>query len=214
MRHVDLRREVVRTAQRMNELGINRGKSGNVSARAGDAFLLTPSAVPYEEMTPPDVIEMRFDGTWEAVSESGRRPSTEWRIHRDVLAKRPEVGAVVHCHPTFATALACLDREIPAFHYMVAVAGGDSIRCAPYATFGTQSLSDAALAALEGRRACLLSHHGILALGDRLQAALDLAVEVGGPAPPYGHAIQAGEPRLLNAAEMAEVLAKFADYGR
>ena len=214
MRHVDLRREVVRTAQRMNELGINRGKSGNVSARAGDAFLVTPSAVAYEEMTPPDVIEMRFDGTWEAAAESGRKPSTEWRIHRDVLAKRPEVGAVVHCHPTFATALACLDREIPAFHYMVAVAGGDSIRCAPYATFSTQALSDAALAALEGRRACLLSHHGILARGETSRAALDLAVEVEGLASTYWHAIQAGEPRLLTADEMAEVLAKFADYGR
>jgi L-fuculose-phosphate aldolase len=214
MRHADLRRDVVATARRMNDLGINQGTSGNVSVRAGDGFLVTPSALPYDETTAADVVEMRLDGTLAEASANGRKPSTEWRIHRDVYVARPDVGAVVHCHSTHATALACLDRGIPAFHYMVAVAGGDSVRCAPYATFGTQALSDAVLAALVDRRACLLAHHGQVACGATLAKALALAVEVEALAAVYLRARAVAEPRTLSAAEMAEVLAAFADYGK
>jgi L-fuculose-phosphate aldolase len=142
-----------------------------------------------------------------------RKPSSEWRIHRDVFAARPEVNAVLHAHASYATALACLGRTIPAFHYMVAVAGGSDIRCAPYATFGTQELSDGALAALEDRTACLLANHGMIALGESLEAALALAVEVETLAQQYCCALQIGTPNRLSEDEMAVVLAKFKDYG-
>src|SRR5437870_1416861 len=146
-----LRVDLIATARRMNALGINQGKSGNLSQRIAGGFLVTPSGVDYEELEPEQIVPMRFDGT-----HSGEwRPSSEWRFHRDILAARPEIDAVLHAHPVSATALACLNREIPAFHYMIAVAGGDSIRCAPYATFGTEELSRHAVAALDGRKACL-----------------------------------------------------------
>lgn len=207
-----LRRALVEAARRMNALGINQGTSGNLSVRSGEGLLVTPSALAYEAMGPDDVVAMGFDGEWTCPT-AGRKPTSEWRIHRDVLAAREEAGAVVHTHAMFCTTLACLGLEIPAFHYMVAVAGGDSIRCAHYATFGTQELSDRALAALEGRRACLLANHGMLALGADLDTALALAVEVETLAAQYWRALQVGRPHLLDAEEMQRVLARFKDYG-
>ncbi len=204
-----MRTELAAAARRLAELGLSRGTSGNLSVRDGAGFLVTPSAVPYDRLDLRDVVEMTFEGE----ATGARPPSTEWRIHRDVLAARPEVGAVLHAHPPFATALACLHRPIPAFHYMVAVAGGVDVRCAPYARFGTQELSGHALAALEGRRACLLANHGIVALGADLDAALALAVEVETLAEMYWRASQAGEPVLLSGAQMAEVLEAFETYG-
>jgi L-fuculose-phosphate aldolase len=204
-----LRLAVVATAREMNALGINRGKSGNVSARMDGGFLVTPSALPYDRTEAEDVVVVTSDGT----PRGRRRPSSEWRFHRDIYAARVEVDAIVHTHSPFATTLACLDRGIPAFHYMVAVAGGDDIRCAPYATFGTQALSDRAVKALEGRRACLLSHHGMIALGASLDAALALAVEVETLAAMYWRALQLGEPTLLSAEEMARVVERFSNYG-
>jgi len=195
----------------MNALGINQGKSGNVGVRVKSGLLVTPSGVPYEEMTPEDIVFMRLDG---AVPAGQREPSSEWRFHRDIFASRPEVGAVVHTHAMFATTLACLRKEIPAFHYMVAMAGGDSIRCAPYATFGTQKLSDHALTALEGRKACLLANHGMIAVGETLKDALAMAVEVETLAAQYWRALQVGKPALLPKAEMHRVIAKFATYGK
>ena len=203
-----LRLAVVAAAREMNALGINRGKSGNVSARVDGGFLVTPSALPYDRTQAEDVVFVAADGT----PQGRRRPSSEWRFHRDIYGARPEVEAIVHAHSPFATTLACLDRGIPAFHYMIAVAGGDDIRCAPYATFGTQQLSDHAVAALAGRRACLLSHHGMIALGASLDAALGLAVEVETLSEMYWRTLQVGEPALLSADEMREVLARFADY--
>ena len=203
-----LRLAVVATARKMNALGINRGKSGNVSARVRDGFLVTPSALPYDRADAEDVVFVADDST----PRGRRRPSSEWRFHRDIYAAREEVRAIVHTHSPFATTLACLDRGIPAFHYMVAVAGGDDIRCAPYATFGTQALSDRAVAALNGRNACLLSHHGMIALGGSLDVALALAVDVETLAEMYWRALQVGEPALLSAEEMRDVLARFADY--
>ena len=213
MKHLRLRRELIATARRMNALGINQGTSGNLSARIAGGLLITPSGVAYEAMTPADLVEMDFDGAWRC-ARPGRRPSSEWRFHLDILRARPEFAAVVHSHSTDATALACLGREIPAFHYMVAVAGGESIRCAPYATFGSAALSKNALAALEDRRACLLANHGMIAAGDSLAAALALAVEVETLAAQYARALQLGEPKLLSKAEMRRVLEKFAaGYG-
>ncbi len=205
------REALVAAARRMNALGINQGTSGNLGLRAGDGLLVTPSGVDYEAMQPADIVEMDFDGNVRAAA--GRKPSSEWRFHRDILGARGEFGAVVHTHAMFATTLACLGRDIPAFHYMVAAAGGNSIRCAPYATFGTQELSDHALAALEGRRACLLANHGMIACGETLDRAMALAVEVETLAAQYWRALQIGTPNLLDDAEMERVLEKFKTYG-
>jgi len=205
----DLRHAVIATALDMNALGINRGKSGNVSARIDTGFLITPSGIAYADIVPDDVVAMGLDGSVDAT----RKPSSEWRFHRDIYASRDDVHAIVHTHSPFATTLACLDRGIPAFHYMIAVAGGSDIRCASYATFGTQQLSDHALQALAGRRACLLAHHGMIAVGDSLKGALALAVEVETLAEMYWRAMQIGEPQVLSMQEMETVLEKFAAYG-
>ena len=209
-----LRSEVVATAIAMNAAGINRGKSGNVSARwrgnGFDGFLITPSGLLYERTTPDDVVAMTLDGQ----ALGTRRPSSEWRFHLDIYRSRAEFGAIVHTHGPFSTTLACLGRGIPAFHYMVAVAGGPDIRCAPYATFGTQALSDHAVAALADRRACLLAHHGMIAAHRDLEDALALAVQVETLAEMYWRALQVGTPAVLPESEMAVVLAKFATYGQ
>ena len=213
MKHVRLRRALIDTARRMNGLGINQGTSGNLSARVEGGLLVTPSGVPYDTLEPADIVEMDFDGHWRCAKPE-RRPSSEWRFHLDILKARPEFGAVLHSHALYATTLACHRREIPAFHYMVAVAGGDSIRCAPYATFGSADLSENALEALEGRRACLLANHGLIACGRDLAAALALGVEVETLAAQYCQALQIGQPKILSKAEMKRVLAKFAaGYG-
>ena len=210
LEHAALRRDIIATARRMNALGINQGKSGNLSHRIPDGFLVTPTGMDYDTLKPADIVAMGFDGS----HRGPRLPSSEWRFHRDILSARPGASAIVHTHAMFATTLACLGREIPAFHYMVAVAGGDSIRCAPYATFGTEELSRHAVRALEGRKACLLANHGMIAIGDTLKAALALAVEVETLAAMYWRALQVGEPNLLDAAEMARVLEKFRTYGQ
>ena len=199
--HVDLRRAIIDTCLSMNRLGINQGASGNLSARAGDGFLITPSGLPYDETEPHDIVEMAFDGSY----VGQRRPSSEWRFHRDILAARDDAQVVLHAHPTFATVLAVHGRPIPSFHYMVALAGGDTIRCAPYATFGTQALSDHALTALEGRRACLLANHGMIVLGNDLKGALALAVEVEALARQYVYALMLGQPTILPPEEIERV---------
>ena len=202
------RRELIDTVQRMNALGINQGTSGNASLRAGDGFLITPSGIAYEDLDPPDIVEMRMDGSFVAEAP-GRKPSSEWRFHLDVLKMRPDLGALVHTHGRAVASLACLRRDIPAFHYMVALAGGRTIRCAGYATFGTQELSDLVVQALQGRRACLMANHGQLAGGRDLRQALSLAMEVETLADMYWRCLQAGKPVILEAAEMDRVLAKF-----
>ena len=212
-----LRAAVVATAREMNALGINRGKSGNVSARFAhpgfDGYLITPTGLPYAETVAADIVAMPLTGD-DADAIGSRLPSSEWRFHRDIYGARPGIGAIVHTHAPFATTLACLDRGIPAFHYMIAIAGGSDIRCAPYATFGTQALSDHAVAALDGRRACLLAHHGMIATGPTLAQALALAVEVETLAEMYWRALQVGEPTLLADDEMRVVQEKFASYGQ
>jgi L-fuculose-phosphate aldolase len=213
MKHLKLRRAIISAARRMNEVGINQGTSGNIGARAGDGILITPSGVPYDDLRPADLVAMTFDGDWEC-GIAARRPSSECRFHLDVLRARPEFGALVHVHSIHATALACQRRGIPAFHYMVAAAGGHSIRCAPYATFGTARLSRNALKALEGRKACLLANHGAIACGADVESALALAVEVETLAAQYCLALQTGRPKILSEVEMKRVLIKFkAGYG-
>ena len=208
MTELQLRRQIISTALQMNAFGINRGKSGNVSARWKNGFLVTPSGLPYEETKPTDIVFIDA----KARPKGRRAPSSEWRFHFDIYDRRSEVGAVVHTHSSFATTLACLGMAVPAFHYMVAVSGGNSIRCAPYATFGTQTLSDHALAALEGRKACLLANHGMIATGESLKGALALAVEVEGLCEQYWRALQIGKPDLLSDGEMAVILEKFKIY--
>ena len=203
-----LRKDIIATALRMNALGINRGKSGNVSARWKDGFLVTPSAQPYEEMRPADIVFIDAKGH----CKDKRKPSSEWRFHFDIYRHKDNALAVVHTHSSFATTLACLGMGVPAFHYMVAVAGGNDIRCAPYATFGTQMLSDHAIEALKGRRACLLANHGMIATGDSLKNALALAVEVEALCEQYWRALQIGKPNLLPDEEMAVVVEKFKTY--
>jgi L-fuculose-phosphate aldolase len=209
-----LRDDIVATALAMNAAGINRGKSGNVSARhrdpSFDGFLITPSGLAYERTRADDIVAVALGGE----ARGPRPPSSEWRFHRDIYRIRADVEAIVHTHAPFATTLACMDRAIPAFHYMVAIAGGRDIRCAPYATFGTQALSDHAVEALRDRRACLLSHHGMIAVGSNLESALALATEVETLAEMYWRALQLGEPALLSDDEMDRVLAKFSTYGR
>jgi L-fuculose-phosphate aldolase len=205
-----LREAIIATALAMNAQGINRGKSGNVSARFDGGFLVTPSGLPYGETAAEDIVAVDDDGR----ATGARRPSSEWRFHRDIYRARADADAIVHSHAPFATTLACLDRGIPAFHYMIAVAGGTDIRCAPYATFGTQELSDQALRALAGRSACLLAHHGMIALGESLQQALALAVEVETLAEMYWRALQIREPDVLSTEEMRVVAAKFSTYGK
>lgn len=212
-----LRVEVASVAARLERLGLTTGTSGNVSVRARDAtydgMLITPSAVPYAALGPHDVVRMGLEGVVHS-APTGRLPSTEWRMHAGIFRRRDDVEAIVHAHPPWATALSCLRRDIPAFHYMVAVAGGATIRCADYATFGTEELAEAAVEALGARRACLLANHGIVACGASVEAALDLALEVEALAGQYLRAAAVGEPVLLSAEEMERVLERFASYGR
>jgi len=193
----------------MNRLGINQGTSGNISLRHDDGMLITPTSIPYDTMRPEQIVFMTLD------SEPGadQRPSSEWRFHRDILKARGDVNAVVHAHPPFATILAIMEREIPAIHYMIACAGGDTIPCAPYATFGTEALSKHAVSALKGRSACLLAHHGMIAVGASLAKAMWLAVEVETLARQYHGALQIGTPPLLSKAEIENVRARMAGYG-
>ena len=204
------RQDLIDTARRMNELDINQGCAGNLSFRSGENFIITPSGVHYDEMHTDDLVEVSIS-TGRVIH--GGRPSTEWRFHRDILASREDIHVVLHAHPVFSTALACQQREIPAFHYMVAAAGGKRIRCADYALFGTQTLSTYVLKALGDHRACLIANHGLITLGKNLKSALNLAVEVETLAAQYIRVLQMGEPVLLSDTQMDEVIEAFSGYG-
>ncbi len=196
----------------MNALGINQGTSGNISVRHGAAMLISPSAIPYHEIRPEQVAKLPIEGEYGRY-DGPRKPSTEWRFHLDIMRSRPQVAAVVHSHPTFATTLAIARRPIPACHYMIAAFGGTDIRCADYATFGTKELSNHALAALEGRDACLLANHGMIVCGPTLAKAMWLAVELETIAKQYYHSLLIGGPHVLSDAEIADTARKFATYG-
>lgn len=206
----DPRLDLIGTARAMQPANLNRGTAGNVSVRHGDGFYITPTGLPYAALSADDIPLMALDGS----HQGSRKPSSEWRFHRDLYATRPEVGAVLHAHSPFAATLACLRCDIPAFHYMIARFGGDSIRCADYAIFGSEELSTAALAALEKRKGCLLANHGLLVAGRDLGEALALAIELEELCEQYWRACQLGQPVILSDDEMAAVLKKFDSYGQ
>jgi len=205
-----LSQQIIDSCLAMNAGGINQGSAGNISVRYRNGFLIPPSGMAYERLKPGHIVFVDLQGN----CDDTLNPSSEWRMHCDIYINRAEAGAVLHAHPTFATALSCLRADIPAFHYMIAVAGGDSIRCADYALFGTQELSDHMLQALIDRRACLLGTHGMICFHDNLDKALWLGVEVETLAKQYWHARQAGDPVILSRAQMDEVQQQFADYGK
>ncbi len=220
------RTALIAACQRLNALGINQGNAGNISLRHGNAMLISPSGIPYEQLRPELVAQMSLEpnqpaitipddptGIWTSPWTGPCKPSSEWRFHRDILRARPEINAIVHTHAIFATSLAIARRPIEACHYMIACFGGHDVRCAPYATFGTQALSDYALAALDGRTACLLANHGMIALGETLERALWRAVELETISKQYIHALMLGQPHILSRAEIKDALAQFANYG-
>jgi L-fuculose-phosphate aldolase len=204
-----LRRQLIDTARAMNDSKINTGTSGNLSVRYDHGILITPSGKEYDLLQAEDIVFLDMAGLADGI----HKPSSEWRFHRDIYAQRPDARAIVHAHPVHCTALACLQRPIPAFHYMVAVAGGRDIRCARYATFGTQTLSDNVLEAIDNRKACLMANHGLVCLEEDLPAALALAMEVEQLAHIYCHCLATGEAKLLDDAEMDVILEKFKTYG-
>ncbi|KEJ97010.1 L-fuculose-phosphate aldolase [Pseudosulfitobacter pseudonitzschiae] len=205
-----LRTELIEACRAMNGLGINKGTAGNISVRHGDGFLISPTGIPYDKLRPEHVVAMN----WDASFTGDVLPSSEWRFHRDILQARPELNAVVHTHSTKATSVSVLGRDIPAIHYSIAAAGGDSIRCAPYELFGTQELAHAVVKALEGRRACLMAHHGVIAAHVSIARALALAVTVEELATQLLALLPMGEPPVLSEAQIAVVLEKFKTYGQ
>ena len=204
-----MRESLLNNFKKLAELGLNKGTSGNASVRTDKGFLVTPSGMAIEQLSAANMVEVNMAG--QAISAG--KPSSEWRFHRDIYQARPEVHAIVHTHSMFATSLSCLRQDIPPFHYMIAVAGGKDIRCAEYALFGTQALSDAAIAALQDRKACLLANHGMIAIGKTLDQALSVAMEVETLCEQYWRALQIGQPKILSDQEMAEVFEQFKDYG-
>ncbi|MEX6506805.1 class II aldolase/adducin family protein [Jiella sp. M17.18] len=207
-----LRKALVEKARWMNDSGLNQGTSGNISARSGDRMLITPSATPYDTMTPEMIASMPIEGDYGAC-EGPLKPSTEWRFHLDIMKARPDVGGIVHTHSTYATVLAIARKPIPACHYMIAAFGGMDIRVADYATYGTKELSEATLKALEGRTGCLLANHGMIAVGADLDRALWLAVELETIAKQFYHALLIGGPVLLSREEIDDAMRSFGSYG-
>jgi len=204
-----LRQQLIDTALAMNASGLNQGASGNLSARYGDGFLITPSGMDYAGLSTNDIVWMDFDGK----TQGKRKPSSEWRFHAAIYKHRAEANAVLHAHPVSCSTLACLGKGIPAFHYMVAMAGGRDIRCAGYATFGTPQLSDKVIEALEDRKACLMAHHGLTCFEKDLPRTLALAIEVEHLATVYSRILAIGEADILTDGEMEKVLKKFSSYG-
>lgn len=201
---------LIEAAKAMNASGINSGVSGNLSLRNRNGMLITPTGMDYDNLRPRDMVRVSRDGD----VGGPRKPSSEWRFHLAIYLARPDVGAVVHAHPVFATALACMHWDIPAFHYEVGLAGGHDIRCARYDTFGTKELANNVVQALEGRTACLIANHGLVTVGADLDKALALAVRVEHLAKTYCQAVQTGQPQILSREEMSRVIEKFSEYGQ
>lgn len=210
IKYHDLRKAVIKTCLAMNEEGINQGTSGNVSVRTDEGFLITASGIPYQKMKPEHVVEMDLEGGY----RGNYFPSTEWRMHMDIFKARPEAQAIVHVHSTYATAMACLRKDIPAFHYMIGVTGGASLRVSEYAEFGTQELSDTMLTAMKDRSGCLLANHGQICFGKDLDQALWRAGEIEALSHQYWASLLAGKPVVLADAQMTSVLKRFGSYGK
>jgi L-fuculose-phosphate aldolase len=205
------RQAVIDTALAMSRRGLSPGRSGNVSCRWNDGMLITPSGLAYDAISPQDIV---FVGPEGAFPPAGRKPSSEWRFHLSAYRARPDMHAVVHTHSLHAVVLACARRPIPAFHYMVAIAGGTDIPCVPYATFGTEELAALVASGLAQRNACLMANHGQIAVGATLAAALELAAEVETLAEQYYKVLTLGQAHVLSDAEMAKVLERFKSYGQ
>ena len=208
----ELRTDIIVKSRWMNDSGLNQGTSGNVSARYEDQMLITPSGIPYDDLEPESIASMPIDGEY-GKWEGPFKPSSEWRFHLDIMKARPEVNAVVHTHSTYAATLAMARRDIPAAHYMVAIFGGDSVRCSDYATYGTKELSDYALKALEGRNACLLANHGMLVTGPNLEKAMWLALELETLCRQYYQTLLIGGPVVLSEKDIADTMKSIASYG-
>ena len=210
MNEDELRQQVVAAVQTLEARGLNRGSTGNVSARWQQGMLITATGMGADGLRPQDLVWVGWDGA----VRGDWQPSSEWHFHQAVYLSRADVQAVVHAHATHATALACLRRPLPAFHYMVAVAGGDSVPLVPYFTFGTPELSQAVAAAMHDRDACLLANHGLVTAGASVAQAMKVMLEVESLCRVYLQALAVGEPALLSDAEMAQVIGKFRNYGR
>ena len=210
---INARENLLNITNKLLTAGLNHGATGNCSCRDREGFLITPTGVDSSKLTTDMMVRMNLSGNL-SQPESKYQPSSEWQFHQAILEKYPEINAVVHTHSVFASTLSVLGQDIPAFHYMIAVAGGDSIRCAPYAMFGTKELSDNILNAIQDRKACLLSNHGLVAVGKDLNEAFNVAEEVEHLSQLFVEAKKIGEPLLLNDRQMAEVLDRFNSYSR
>jgi len=211
MRFFRERRELLEVARRMSSAGLSHGTSGNLSVRVERGLLITPTGTPYDEMSTEDMVELMFDGH---MPHGQRLPSSEWRLHRDIYQRRADANAIIHTHSRFCTTLACLRQSIPAVHYMISVTGSSTVRCAPYATFGSEELSQATVETLGTDNACLMANHGMVAVGASLDAALKVASNVELLAELYLRALQVGQPHVLDDAEMARVIERFRTYGQ
>jgi L-fuculose-phosphate aldolase len=206
----DVRRALVEAVQRLDALELNRGSTGNASLRVEGGLLITPTGANPSRLQPQDLAVIDHDGTFHGPWQ----PSSEWHFHHAIYAARPDVGAVVHTHSTYATALACHGRALPPFHYMVAVAGADEVPCVPYHTFGTEALSQAVRGALQDRNACLMANHGMVACAETMARAITIATEIESLCQSYLAALVLGEPPHLSRDEMAVVIRKFKTYGQ
>ena len=206
-----LRARMAEGMKAMEARGLNRGTSGNVSARCGEAMLVTPSGVPPERLSGDQMVLVQPDGS---TPEGALRPSSEWRMHQQILNRRPDANAVVHCHSRHATILACAGREIPSMHYMVAVGGGASVPVAPYATFGSVELAEAVVETLDGRAAALMANHGQIVVARNLDSALAITEEIEEQAAVYWGTLAIGGPKLLSGDEMDVILQRFRSYGQ
>lgn len=212
MSELEIRRSIIDHCRQMNATGLNQGTSGNISVRHGERMLVTPSAIPYDEMEPEMIASLAIDGT-DGAWEGPKKPSVEWRFHLDIMRSRPEVNSVVHTHSTYATILAMARRPIPACHYMIAAFGGNDVKVCNYARYGTKELSTNVLKALEGRSACLMANHGMLATGSSLPKAMWAAIELETVAKQYYHALLIGGPVILDDEEIEGVVKSFGNYG-
>ena len=215
---IELKKQVIEYAQKLNSTNLSPLRSGNVSVRVNnngvEGFLLTPSGKRYESLIPEDIVFLALKEKYDNLKlfNTGLNPSSEWRFHQDIYLKKIEAKAIVHAHSTCATALSTHQKDIPAFHYMVAVAGGEDIKCSKYATFGTKNLSRNIIKSLKKRSACLIANHGQVAFGDRLEKAFELAQEIENICHQYINAIRIGIPKILSKKEMKIVLGKFKNY--
>ena len=218
MKNIKEREDIIKFALMLNTTNLSPLRSGNLSIRViendVEGFLLTPSGIKYETLKPEDIVFLALDEKYDNLKmfNSGLNPSSEWRFHQDVYIKKREAKAIVHAHSPHATAVSTHGKSIPAFHYMVALAGGDDIKCADYATFGTPDLSINIIKALEKRKGCLMSNHGQITIGGTLKQAFELAQEIENICHQYIIALKLGQPKILSSTEMSKILDKIIHY--